>query len=248
MKAPSKIPAILKVQGEECRHVRTLKSDPFATTCIYEGPAGKYVFKTYHAHPAFLFFGLRFARYLARREAAHYEQLRTVEGIPDPLGSLNAYTHVREYIEGRVLNKKMPVPDDYFDRLLTLLHNVHARDMVHADVEKPENILVGTDGQPYLIDFQISFTRQGLRRAFGPLAPMVFERLRQADLYHFYKHKRRTRPDLTTPEEDRMGRRTGFWVGLHRCVTRPYFYLRRKIVKVRGEEPPVDGHSEPRVD
>ena len=66
----------------------------------------------------------------------------------------NAVAHV--YVPGRPLARYDRVPDDFFPRLGRLLAEMHRRKMAYVDLHKRENILVGDDGQPYLIDFQIS--------------------------------------------------------------------------------------------
>ena len=64
---------------------------------------------------------------------------------------------VREYIEGHPLARQERVPDAFHSRLRFQIDQLHARGMAYVDLEKCENVLVGDDGQPYLIDFQISW-------------------------------------------------------------------------------------------
>ena len=66
----------------------------------------------------------------------------------------------------------------------------------------------------------------------------------RADWYHFYKHKRKRRKDLVTEDEYALGKRTSWAIKLHRFVTKPYFFIRRKIQRKRrmgrGEDRPSD--------
>jgi hypothetical protein len=101
-------------------------------------------------------------------------------------------------------------------------------------MNKSTNILLGDDGRPYLIDFQIScdlhewgdwfFTRWWLRR---------FQR---EDWYHLLKHKRRLRPDELTAHEKRAVEQRSWLIRLHRFLSRPYFVIRRALFKRLREQ------------
>ena len=61
----------------------------------------------------------------------------------------------RRYIEGNPLGRKDEVGDEFFPGLRGILDVLHARGMAYVDLHKRENVLVGSDGKPYLLDFQI---------------------------------------------------------------------------------------------
>ncbi len=48
------------------------------------------------------------------------------------------------------------VAADFFDHVEEMLNVLHARRIIYVDLHKQENVLVGDDGLPYLIDFQVS--------------------------------------------------------------------------------------------
>src|SRR5690606_9213688 len=99
-----------------------------------------------------------------------------ISGIPRCLGRWGRTGFVHAYVEGHPLQRHEVVDETFFPRLSALIKTLHARQIAYVDLEKRENILVGDDGRPYLIDFQISFhfpprwnERRGLARVLpGP--------------------------------------------------------------------------------
>ena len=181
-------------------------------------------------HFCFLPLGL-IGRLMTRSEIG---KLRRCEGIPEVprvLARLDAHTYVYEYIEGRSLNEKPPLPADFFDRLVSALQQVHARNLVHCDLHKLGNILVDTEGRPHIIDFQIA-------RHIGDrllLSRWLSSRLRRwlqsYDLYHIYKQKRRLQPQLLTQAEEKLSRNHTWPLELQRAIARPYKKVRRACLR-----------------
>jgi hypothetical protein len=216
--------------GAAFRHVRTIKHDFFAATGLYAASDGrKAIVKMNRAAP---FFGLPLAcigRWLCGREVRCYEALADVPNIPPLLGRIGPTGFMHGFIEGRPLTRGMAVPDGFFDQLKALLKLLYDRGIAYVDTNKSENILLGDDGRPYLIDFQISFALHDFGR--HALSRWWLARLHQADLYHLCKHKRRLRPDQLTAEEAALAQRRRPIIRLHRLLTRPYFILRRWVMK-----------------
>ena len=173
----------------------------------------------------------RVGRWLAQREARAYAALGNIEGIPRFLGRWGDNGFVHEYVEGHPLRRYEIVNDEFFPRLAALLGAVHAHDMAYVDLEKRENILVGDDGKPYLIDFQISFALPAGRWKRSRLARFVLRRLQESDRYHLLKHHRRHRPDQLTAEQLAASRRRPFYIDLHRYLFRPLTLLRRRTLR-----------------
>jgi RIO-like serine/threonine protein kinase len=136
----------------------------------------------------------------------------------------------RDFIEGRPLHRRMKVSDDFFPLLMELLAGIHARGVAYVDLEKPENILVGDDGRPYLIDFQVAFHVP--RRFLGEtsLARLVRRRLQQSDDYHAMKHFRRVRPDLLTAGQIARSRRKPWPVRAGNLLVAPWKTFRRRVL------------------
>ncbi len=211
--------------------VETFKHDFFAGTGLYRGPNGLAVLKINRINR---FFGLPMewlGRLLARRELRFYQLLSDTAGVPRLIGAVGDAGLMHAYVPGRPLERRQTVSDTFFDELAALLDVLHKRHMAYVDLNKRQNILVGQDGRPYLIDFQISLWLPPT--GWRGLAPLrwLLRRFQDGDRYHCLKHKRRLRPDLLNPEERAVAERVGFWIRLHRLVARPLTQLRRGLLR-----------------
>lgn len=232
------MPASVTLDDGVYTHRRTYKHDFFAATGLYEGPSGRVILKIGRAVSLFGFPMRWLGRRLADREMAMYEAVADLPGVPRSLGrwSDTGFAHV--YVEGHPLQRGERVDDDFFPRLASLLGELHRRGIAYVDLEKRENILVGDDGRPNLIDFQISWRWPGDRRSGAqrwvpaPLGRWLLRRLQDGDRYHLLKHQRRHRPDTLTPEQLNASYRSGAYIRLHRIVTRPLTLLRRGMLKL----------------
>ena len=194
------------------RVLRDLKDDGFALTQLVEMDGRRWLRKEYRFRvpPGRLLRPL--ARHWARHEVEVGRLLAGIEGVPGEPLALSETSFCRPWIEGQDLRahqrQGLPLRDDFFDDLLRLVRDVHARGVGYGDLEKKDNVIVGRDGRPHLIDFQISLRRYTGRSALRRALSGWWLRHTQADdLRHVYKHKRRIRPDLTTPEEAARSRR-----------------------------------------
>lgn len=193
-------------------------------------PSPQRVVAKFNRQVSFLGFPLRWiGRWLRMRERRAYARLQGVPGIPDLLGDVGDTGFVHAYVDGSPLSSRLPLGDDFFPKLITLFDIVHARGIAYVDTNKPQNILLGDDGLPYLIDFQISFDQHAWWPAWlGRKLMVVFS---SADIYHVMKQKLRYRPDLLTDAERERVRKPGFFIGLHRSIRWPYFQLRRPTMR-----------------
>ena len=130
------------------------------------------------------------------------------EMTPAPTG------FVHGFVEGKPLSKDRPVPDGFFRQLVELLDELHRRNIAYVDTNKPENILLGDDGRPHLIDFQISYDMHEIGNWW--LNRMILRQLQREDGYHILKHKKKLRPDEMTPEEISASERKSWPIRLHR--------------------------------
>jgi len=225
------LPASFCLDGVEYRLVCEFKHDFFACSGLYAGGGRRVVLKMGRTAD---FLGLPLewlGRWLVSREVRFYEQLQDVEGVPRLLGRVGPTAFVHEYVPGRPLRRCDRVNDSFFDRLEALVSAMHARGIAYVDLEKSENIIVGEDGSPYLIDFQISWQWPWRWGRNCWLARRLLRVFTSADRYHLAKHKRRCRPDLMDPSELAQSRRTGPLIKLHRLVFRPFTLLRRRILQ-----------------
>ncbi len=123
------------------------------------------------------------ARRLLARERRALHVLAGLPGIPVEHGPQDPASFVRAWVEGVPLARATSLPEDFFDRLDELVLAMHARGVCHNDLHKETNVLVGTDGCPWLIDFQLASVHASPSRAF--------ETRRGDDLRHVEKHRRR---------------------------------------------------------
>jgi hypothetical protein len=225
------LPATIDVGGVTYRHQRTHKHDFWAVTGFYASESGQRAVLKMSRTTDFAGLPLEWiGRWLCRREMRFYQRLSDLPNVPSLLGTVGATGFVHAYAEGRPLSKERPVPDHFFDQLTELLRQLHGRDMAYVDANKPENILVGNDGKPHLIDFQISFDLHDLGGDWW-FTRYMLRKLQAEDFYHVLKHKRKLRPDLMNSHELADAERTSGLIKFHRIITTPYFRLRRRTFK-----------------
>jgi len=132
------------------------------------------------------------ARRLAAREARALEALRDVPRVPRLIG-WDGRRLRRSWLDGRPMHEAAPQDPAYFREALRLLRRLHAAGVVHNDLAKEPNWLVGPDGLPELVDFQLA--ARPLRRG------RLFRMLAWDDLRHLLKHKRTYCPGRLTARQ-----------------------------------------------
>ena len=218
------LPQQLVVQQQKYHLQKLFKHDFWAASGLYGNGSDKVVLKVYRRKDLLGLPMNWFGRCLAEREISFYRCLQDVPGIARFLGAFGRNGFVHAYIPGQDLleHRRNPLPDDFFDQLVDLMRSVHERGISYADANKRDNVIVGPDSRPYLIDFQISWRPKpgGLLRR-----PLLF--MQRMDMYHLFKHKSRLRPDLMMPEEWHLRKNPGLLLGLHRLVAVPFRKFRR---------------------
>ena len=232
-------------RGQRFEYLQTFKHDFFAATGLYRGSEGLAVLKMGRQNDILTIPADWIGRFLTRREVRFYGLLQGTAGVPRLIGTVGSSGFLHEYVPGHPLARREAVSDTFFDELFAMVTDLHSRHMAYVDLNKRQNILMGDDGRPYLIDFQISLHLPpvGWRR----LRPFrwLLARFQHGDRYHCLKHKRRLRPDLLTDPESAALDRLSFWIRLHRWLTRPLTNLRRRALKRlnRSGSAPVAGSS-----
>jgi tRNA A-37 threonylcarbamoyl transferase component Bud32 len=124
----------------------------------------------------------RLARVLLARERS---ALRALEGLPGVARVLaeapDGAWLLRSFVPGTPLCLASELPRDFFERLEELVRALHERGVCHNDLHKEANVLVGEDGHPALVDFQLASRHARRGRAFAVCA--------REDLRHVWKHR-----------------------------------------------------------
>ncbi len=210
---------------------KVLKHDFWAASGLYSNGSRRLVLKVYRRQDLL---GLPMGwlgRSLAEREISFYHYLQDLPGVPRFLGRIGPNGFVHAYIPGQTLLEcdESSIADDFFDRLVDLIRSLHQRGMSYVDANKRDNVIVGHDGRPYLVDFQISWRPNG--RASTRLSRRALLFMQRMDFYHLYKHKSRLRPDLMRPHEWQLRRHPGLLLRLHRLIGVPFRNFRRTTLR-----------------
>ena len=253
-------PDAVEIGGASFRLLEILKHDSWAATAIYATADAsmprKALCKFNRRQPILSIPMAWLGRRLAARERHFHARLAGVVGIPAHLGPVsvdgvelpNAFS--REFIEGHVLDRHQRVDDNFFPRFISLLADVHARDVAHVDLHKRENVIVDLSGRPWLIDFQISFSLPSGVPLLGLPLRSVLRILQQCDDYHLLKHHLHHRPDQAGLEAEEIDRRRPWWIRLHRRFAVPFRTLRRQLLvglSIRGRSGQVSTEAFPEV-
>jgi hypothetical protein len=237
-------PERIQVGGVAFVRIDIFKHDSWAATARYRGPTGDIVCKFNRLQPIA---GLPMAwlgRWLARRERQFLMRLAGLPGIPgfcaDVTSGAQLLPHAvaHEYVAGHPLGGAEVPSDDFFPRLRALLEAVHRRGVAYVDLHKRENIVVGDDGRPHLVDFQVCFGLWTPRWRSAPLLRRVLAELQHLDLYSFGKHVRRHRPDQASLLAAGRASRRPWWVNVHRWFAVPLRTLRRRLLVLLGVRQP----------
>jgi len=231
------LPPNVSLSDGEYVFTETLQHSFFAATGLYTGPSGKAVIK-FGRRAAFLGFPLAWiGRKMMGHEVRMYRAVEDLEGVPSFLGTIGREGFAHAYAEGRPHEMGEPMEIEFFERLQALIDEVHRRDMAYVDLSKAQNILIGDDGRPYLIDFQIAWhwpqpsePRRGIQKWLPAwLGRRILDAAQEGDRVHVLKHCRRSAPTALTPEQyARSIRRTG-WIRVHDFFSTPYRAVRRWI-------------------
>jgi serine/threonine protein kinase len=102
--------------------------------------------------------------------------------------------------------------------LLDIIEGMHSVGVAHGDLKRKDNILLGADGRPYLVDFG---TAVCARDGAGFLRRLLFRQLRRMDFNAWIKLKYQGRWSEIEPADLRYHRPTRL-EGLARVVRRAW--------------------------
>jgi predicted Ser/Thr protein kinase len=165
-------------------------------------------------------------------ETAPEEEKEEETASPGSTGGLKSNGKEHGSASRTVAPGEITVPDDFFERLEELVGRLHERGVAYVDLNKPDNVLVGEDGRPYLVDFQISYRCPAARwRVFGR---SLFRQLATEDLYHIRKLKRKFRRDQMTAAEIERSYERSWVLSAHRKFAHPFQQVRRWVLTKLG--------------
>lgn len=135
-----------------------------------------------------------------RREARALEQLAGTRGVPRLLRRVNRYAFLMEYVPGASVREVPPggLTPRFFDQFYRLVDRLHESGVAHCDLRSQGNILVGTDGEPHVVDFTAHFRRGA---SWNPVARWLFARFCEADRVAVARLKKSHAPELLTEAE-----------------------------------------------
>jgi RIO-like serine/threonine protein kinase len=164
---------------EEPQVVATLKQDALGRVELVQCREGRAVRRV--ACGGALPLSGAVARLLLARERRALAALAGTAGVPRLVAAGDARTLLREYLPGVALCRAAELPRDFFARLEELVRALHARGVCHNDLHKEANVLVGLDGYPALVDFQLASLHPRGARSLAARA--------REDLRHVWKHR-----------------------------------------------------------
>lgn len=135
--------------------------------------------------------------WLIQKEWKIYSRLKGLKGIPQPVKQIDRFAFAMEFIPGVPIERGKIIPPSFFSDLVQVLKAIHSRGVVHMDLRHKGNILVSDKGEPFLIDFNSSFSF----REKGILRRFLFPLFQWVDVGGLLKLKERASPSSMTPEE-----------------------------------------------
>ncbi len=228
----SEPPLLVSVDGESFERDEIFKHDSWAATASYVSQSGRRIVCKFNRLAAIGLLPMSWlGRFLARREKYFLGQLADVRGIPrvyaevEVNGKPLSHAVAHDYIPGKPLSITEKLRPDFFEHVEEMIKVLHARRIAYIDLHKQENVLVGEDGLPYLIDFQVSVQLPKMA-----LCQPLFRALCDCDCYHLDKHRWIHR---LPPASGKSWPRP-FWLQLHRQIGVPLRSLRRRLLVLLG--------------
>ncbi len=224
------------VEPTLAEHGRLLGRGYQAAAYLLETSAGPVVVKKAHTSPLVHRIGLR----ALQREAAVYERLRGIRGVPRSYGLLRGHL-VLEHIAGASLRQegeRIADRERFFALLLETIDAMHAAGVAHGDLKRKDNILVGEGEQPYVIDFGIAWCADAdaprwRRRIFDMLCQMDYN----AWLKLKYRRRFEDADDVSTADAARY---RPLWLErTARAVRIPWQFISLRRLRRRRRAPPA---------
>jgi serine/threonine protein kinase len=137
-----------------------------------------------------------------------------------------------QHLQAARLPRNYETPPDpaLFDRLTTLIGELHDRGVGHGDLRRM-NILVDDQGRPYLIDFETAVT--GKEGFWGWFSRFGARRMARIDRVGLARIKQDFYPDLITPEEKALIEDTPWYLHVGYFFKRYVYRLKKPHHRAR---------------
>jgi len=173
---------------------------------LYEGVINEQAVKLVVKQAAGGFFTGWFHQWMLKREARVYECMAGIDGVPHSPGFLDDKWLLLEFIDGESLKSarhSLHDPEQFYARLLQVLHDFHAIGVGHGDLKRKDNVLVTSDERPVVIDFGTAVLRDR-----GLYDRLMFRLLRRFDYNAWIKAKYANDYSAITSDDARWYRPT----------------------------------------
>jgi hypothetical protein len=118
-------------------------------------------------------------RWLIRRETAAYKAAEGIDGLPTFLGRLSPFSLATRWVEAEPLRERTgaELDDALFDRLGTVLDELHGRGVALADLHH-RDVLLGANDALFIVDLATAWV---LGRRPGAIRRLLFKRFCESD-------------------------------------------------------------------
>lgn len=232
-------PEEITVEGVFYQLAEIFKHDSVAATALYRSvPDAREIICKFNRQQSLFGLPLRWlGNRLGRRERFFHTLLADLPCIPrlrSPVSAGGAeleHTMAHDFVPGNVLKKTDRLPAAFFDAIATHISCLHERGVFLLDLEKRENIIVGDDGDPHLIDFQIALHIPP--KANFPFAERLRRELRRCNEYYLAKHKFRHATEGACSQEELDAMRP-LLIRMHHIFVQPLIWVRRRVLVLSG--------------
>jgi len=158
-----------------------------AVTELFHSPIGDFVVKTARGPWPWSWLG----RAAIRREHEVYRRINGIRGVARCFGVIDGRKLVLEHVRGDTFRRReaeITSWDDFFSDLLETIDAIHSVGVAHGDLKRKDNLIVGDDMRPYIVDFGVASIDEPNA---GPWARFMFRWMWQYDYNAWVKLKYR---------------------------------------------------------
>ncbi|MAX25477.1 MAG: hypothetical protein CMJ19_13335 [Phycisphaeraceae bacterium] len=241
-------PTEITADGQRYVQVKILKHDSWAATGLYAGDdeagnpgAGQKIIAKFNRQQSIFGFPMKWlglilasGEHTIMKAMADEPTIAHSFDVIEVEGKQVHHVAAHKYIDGHPLTPNDRVTDEFFPTLKAVLEKLHSRGIAYVDMNKAENVIVGDDGLPHLIDYQISFMlpKWWPGNWFG--TRVLLWVLQQSDMYHLMKHWIRYRPDQLPEDQRDINKHRPIWIRGWRCLATPFRETRRRLLVLVG--------------